>query len=144
MPTASWLLVDIVCVHLCSYSDQDESTLLYVRFLVGRSNRHIVDGPTGVPAEKDPQPELANGEFTIMVTKPGSMPAMVKVTEATTVGEVKAQAIPQLDLTGYEFDFKIAGKKLDDSATMASLGFNNPGPDFPGPVGNIIVRVKNP
>ncbi len=99
---------------------------------------------TGLPEQKAPQPNLAAGEFTIMVTRSGSAPAMIPVTEATTIAEVRTLVTAQLGLTGYEFDFRIAGKVLDESSTMEALGFRDPGSNFPGPVGNIIVRVKNP
>lgn len=100
-------------------------------------------------ASCDSPPEITastagDGSFRVFLSETsGNQRVEMDVTEETTFGEVKAFALGALQLSGQEFELRVAGKTPAATDTLADHGIVAPDPPVALPAGNILVKIKD-
>lgn len=99
----------------------------------------------GCDSDSDSSPATAvDGTFRVFLSETsGNQRVEMDVTEETTFGEVKAFALGALQLSGQEFELRVAGKTPAATDTLADHGIVAPNPPIGTPAGNILVKVKD-
>ncbi|MDF1850377.1 MAG: hypothetical protein P1U85_06040 [Verrucomicrobiales bacterium] len=99
----------------------------------------------GCDSDSDSSPSAAgDGAFRVFLSETsGNQRVEMEVPEETTFGEVKAFALGALQLSGQEFELRVAGKTPAATDTLADHGIVAPNPPVSMPAGNILVKIKD-